>query len=579
MKNGPSQIKYFIYNGHDTSITQFDGEKFIIHDGSKMCGVKHLNGYAHKHPTQHVKRFLGWSQYVLKGSTDYLFKMRGRFDVTANFPQHHPNEPALKLDHHLMHAWCGYAQSPFKTAAIIAYDGGGDINEFLFCGTKETSSPFTDKIYEIERPIWVLPEGLGRAYSHIHALCYKNIDQDERGNSIAWVLDGPGKVMGLSAYGKFNPRFYSDTKRLHQLPQEHGTRISIDDLRRYDFVLWNSIPEEDKCHTFQKFFENEVISYIEKNMSVINDHDNNLIITGGCALNVLVNEKIKKTFPHLKVFVPPNPDDSGLSHGGFCYHNSLKGLPWRIPAVGTPLINPLEELEALVKNRARKTDLNEIANYIDNGKIIGIVNGRCETGPRALGRRSIVCDPSYPEMKDTLNAKVKFREWYRPFAPFVRRENVEKYFSTNSYDNLEFMSYAIDVREEYKQKLSAITHVDGTARVQTVHPDSGIFYDLLGKTKNEVLLNTSFNVQGKPILNDFLEALYILDNTGLDYVVLEHDNSLHLFEPDKENPQAHTFSCIKNGHEWNELGWIGNGHDKRNIYEPGKPFRGLAIKP
>ena len=155
-----------------------------------------------------------------------------------------------------------------------------------------------------------------------------------------------------------------------------------------------------------------------------------------------------------------------------------------------------------------------------------MVYGDSEVGPRALGNRSIVCDPNIEEMKDILNAKVKFREWYRPFAPFCKKEDASKYFESKNFENLEYMSYAPPVKKEYQESLPSITHADGTARLQTVTEEShSHFYELLtefGKiSETNVLLNTSFNIRGFPVLSTIEDALHALENTEMDYVIIE----------------------------------------------------------
>ena len=155
-----------------------------------------------------------------------------------------------------------------------------------------------------------------------------------------------------------------------------------------------------------------------------------------------------------------------------------------------------------------------------------MVYGDSEVGPRALGIRSIVCVPNIADMKDILNSKVKFREWYRPFAPFCKKEDAHKYFESRNFDNLEYMSYAPMVKKEYREKLPSITHADNTARLQTVteesHPQ---FYEILTHfgeiSETNVLLNTSFNIRGYPILSTIEDALYALNNTQMDYVIIE----------------------------------------------------------
>ena len=153
-----------------------------------------------------------------------------------------------------------------------------------------------------------------------------------------------------------------------------------------------------------------------------------------------------------------------------------------------------------------------------------MVQGCSEVGPRALGNRSIICDPSIVNMKSILNSKVKFREWFRPFAPVCRIEDTDIFFK-DAYES-EFMSYTPYVKDEYKSKLNSICHNDNTARLQTVTQNQhNIFYKILTNlnARNEipVILNTSFNIKGMPILTTIEDALYCLDNTQMDYVVVE----------------------------------------------------------
>jgi carbamoyltransferase len=166
-----------------------------------------------------------------------------------------------------------------------------------------------------------------------------------------------------------------------------------------------------------------------------------------------------------------------------------------------------------------------LAQDLLEGKIVGVARGKAEHGARALGNRSILCNPSIPDMKDTLNEKVKHREWYRPFAPVVRLEDVSKYFEWEGESR--WMSFCPKVKEEWREKLAAITHIDGTARVQTVTREQNEWlYDLLTEFDRingvGVLLNTSFNVDGKPILSSIKDAFKILESTQMDGLVIEN---------------------------------------------------------
>jgi hypothetical protein len=163
-----------------------------------------------------------------------------------------------------------------------------------------------------------------------------------------------------------------------------------------------------------------------------------------------------------------------------------------------------------------------LANFIAKGNIVGVINGNSEHGPRALGNRSILCNP-IGDMKDVLNKKVKDREWYRPFAPLVRLEDATKYFDFPEDAQSRHMTYIAHVKNEWKDVIPAVTHEDGTGRIQTVTRNQNPFiYDLLSKfseiSDHSVLLNTSFNVNGKPILTRLSEALQLLTNTKMDAV-------------------------------------------------------------
>jgi carbamoyltransferase len=167
--------------------------------------------------------------------------------------------------------------------------------------------------------------------------------------------------------------------------------------------------------------------------------------------------------------------------------------------------------------------VKEIAALLNEGKIIGIMMGDSEVGPRALGNRSILCDPTYPGMKDTLNKKVKYREWYRPYASVVKHELREKYFEFSG--DSPFMSFCAKVKPGVN--IPAVTHEDGTSRIQTVKEHEHPFlYKLLGCMNQfhgkDVLLNTSFNIKGKPILTTIEDAFHVLDSTEMDYLVVEN---------------------------------------------------------
>ena len=419
--------------------------------------------------------------------------------------------------HHETHAASAFYMSPFEEALVVSYDGGGDDGHFNVYTANKKGIKLLEKV----------PSDFGGGY----LLCGSMIREVAEKSRHQLALSG--KMMGLCAYGnviqEHVPAFamFFFNRDYKQLAERTGLPLKNLD-NPWDNPLENWVFEGqegyDIAATAQRAFEVAFFSVLDRY-----DNDVPLVLTGGCALNVLVNEQLK-THTNRQIYVPPNPHDGSLSLGHmFLYKKPEKSV--NITYAGLPLTDKELFPEYIDKYNARKIDKKELAQLIKDGNIIGLVYGDSEVGPRALGNRSIVCDPNIREMKDILNAKVKFREWYRPFAPFCKKEDAPKYFESRNFDNLEYMSYAPKVKDEYVEKLPSITHIDNTARLQTVTEESHAeFYELLtefGKiSETNVLLNTSFNIRGYPILSSIEDALYALNNTQMDYVVIED----YLFE-------------------------------------------------
>ena len=442
--------------------------------------------------------------------------------------------------HHESHAAGVFYQSPYKEALVFSFDGGGDDGEFnvyhIVRGQEMT------RLAQLLNPTYNRPHlfyNLGFAYM-IFGQYFKDI-------SMEGVADGnliwPGKIMGLVSYGTWKEEwleafitFFKDDPdghnneymdKLNTLGEKIGVVFDIND-RLSGQVAY------DVAATAQRAFED---CFIEVAKPYFEEYpDLPICITGGCALNILLNTRIKQEF-NKEVFVGPNPSDCGIALGLMLNHLKPE-QPVDITYKGIPILdkNTLAQNLAEYPYVRRLMDRDEeyhpfeqweksiLVDDLIEGKIVGIVQGQAEHGPRALGHRSIICNPSIPEMKDTLNAKVKNREWYRPFAPVVRLEDVSKYFEFEG--DSRWMSFCPKVREEWREKLAAITHVDFTARVQTVTKEQNEFlYNLLtefnDKTGIGVLLNTSFNVNGKPILSTYKDAFEIYNKTQLDCLLLE----------------------------------------------------------
>jgi carbamoyltransferase len=246
-----------------------------------------------------------------------------------------------------------------------------------------------------------------------------------------------------------------------------------------------------------------------------------VVFTGGCALNIIHNTKLAQS---REVFVPPNPSDTGLAVGLVCSVIRPANIV-DCTYLGPEVWDRAELSTHLMSRPYEQMDIGKIANAIANAEIIGVVRDRSEHGPRALGNRSIICDATNPEMKDILNLKIKNREPFRPFSPVVRFEDLSKYFEWEK--ECRWMSFSPVVKEQYRELLSSVTHVDNTARVQTVTRKQNWFlYDLLTEldkqTGTGVIMNTSFNVAGKPILNTYKEAFQVFDSTEMSALLLEN---------------------------------------------------------
>lgn len=430
--------------------------------------------------------------------------------------------------HHQAHAAGAFYQSPYKEAIIFSFDGGGNDGCFnVYHGTRKDSVKLLE---EVLNPHYNTPHihyDLGFAY-----MLTGNYLKDIRHEPLSeGNLVFPGKVMGLVSYGKVRKKwvkpfieFYKSkpdgnnyNEKVDVLSKKLGLKLDITQRLEgeiaYDFAATSQ-------HAFEECFIEIAKPYIKKYKNIP------IIISGGCALNIILNTRIKEEFKR-EVFIGPNPNDCGLA-AGLILHNLKPQKQVDLTYSGPELLD-FDNFGNYIQNhpnpiKVEIEDSKVVAKDIADGKIIGVARGRSEHGPRALGNRSILCNPAIKEMKDILNEKVKNREWYRPFAPVVRLEDVNTYFEWEG--EARWMSFSPKVKKKWQKKLPSITHIDGTARVQTVTKNQNEWlYNLLTLFKKEtgvgVLLNTSFNVNGKPILSTVADAFEIFNNTELDSLIIE----------------------------------------------------------
>lgn len=478
-----------------------------------------------------------YPQVIFDEITDFLLSKTNRSDVDlymTNYNDLNKIKPKFvykehkRFDHHEAHAATAFYQSPYDKAITFTYDGGGDAGFFNVYMTDRHGG-----VKLLER----FNQDLGFAYM----ILADHMDDIHRDPLNIGNLVYAGKLMGLCSYGNVREEWLDAFTEFYETFNYHGNSYIGGAEAAKDAVprLMKSIGVEnftnktrftgqfawDIAATTQRVFEDQFYKFAQPYFDKYPDLP--VTMSGGCALNVILNSRVLKD-RNGKVFVPPNTSDCGVAVGGIL----LQQKPEKqvdLTYSGTPILDE-HMLSSYIENNSfsivENVNVKALAEFIYHGNIVGVINGDSEHGPRALGNRSIICNP-VGDMKDVLNKKVKNREWYRPFAPVVRLEDAPTYFDFPEGVQSRHMTYVATVREEYRDVIPAVTHEDGTGRIQTVTSQQNPFlYNLLTEfssiSNHSVLLNTSFNINGKPILTRLSEALELLGHTKLDAVFFKN---------------------------------------------------------
>jgi len=379
------------------------------------------------------------------------------------------------IDHHQSHATYAFINSGFKESDILAIDGIGSRYRCVFFDKDQTLIDMSDKL-----PI-------GWLWNHMS-------------NLTGFGTLCAGKLMGLSAYGKFSDYFYNIFEiifdgKITEKKQKHFKHINLEKHRI-----------EDLAYTLQQFTMDKIKEYIYPLKT-----SDNLCISGGVSYNGYMNEEFTKHYKN--VFVPPAIGDEGQSIGVYQHAdyvlNNNKHISETFAGKEYQFIGD------------EKVNIKEIAKSIADGKIVGWFQGKSESGNRALGNRCILADPRNPDIKDIINDTIKDREDFRPFAPSCMEEHYKEYFDTNQISP--FMSRIVPVKSD---KIPGVTHIDNTARVQTVNKEFNLkFWNLINEfykiTGIPMLLNTSFN-RHEPIVETPQHALKTFKKTDLDILVINN---------------------------------------------------------
>jgi carbamoyltransferase len=449
----------------------------------------------------------------------------------------YPADCVRHVDHHLAHAASAYFCSGWPECLILVVDGMGEIQSVSVYHARD------GKLHKLcEMPA---RDSIGILYSVVTLHLGFDFNADEY------------KIMGLAPYG--NPeRFRSFFEQAVELREDGTIRIPVLRMNR-------SRDERENYLATRRYIAEHLVKPRNPDEPIEDEHRDvaaslqecldrvmlhfckhfgtrtglrRLALAGGVALNCTANGKLLQSGTFDEIFVQPAAGDDGSALGAAAFraaqnggiHNVRIPVPFYGPAYSHSQIEEaLKEFDSRIEVRSFAS-LSETcahaAHLIADGRVVGWYRGRMEFGPRALGHRSILADPGHPEMRDRINAMVKMREAFRPFAPAVTLREVDKWFDVPARAEFPYMITTVDVRPEHRNHLPAITHVDGSARVQTVSSsDNREFHALLeavGKTTGrEMVLNTSFNVKGQPIVNTPREAIETFLNTGIEFLFLE----------------------------------------------------------
>ncbi|MEE2998511.1 MAG: carbamoyltransferase N-terminal domain-containing protein [Pseudomonadota bacterium] len=449
--------------------------------------------------------------------------------------------------HHQSHAASSFFCSPFDESLIVTLDGVGEHEVGSISFGREN---VINKLLSIK-----FPHSLGLVYSAFTA--YLGFE----------VNEGEYKVMGMAGFGK--PRFSEEILKLFYLSEDGGFRVNqkyfdfgtaVDVAYKQSLVDWLGPPREpearfdvfskeatirehsvyyaDIAASLQKATEEVVLHVVSKGLK--RTGQNNLCLAGGVALNSVANAKIKKEFG-CNLFIQPSAGDAGGALGAALHYYHKQSGAKRHQALISPYLGPdvksddilraldtsaIDDYEEFTTNDAL---IDYVSKRLSEGAVIGWMQGRCEWGPRALGNRSILANPSFPDMQEKVNVKIKFREPFRPFAPSILAEYASEYFDVcddgNSSSPENFMISVSKVHDSKRLTIPAVIHVDGSARVHLVRREVNLLYYQLIKNFYErtgvpLLLNTSFNGRGEPIVNSPTDALNNFLWNELDCLVM-----------------------------------------------------------
>ncbi len=434
------------------------------------------------------------------------------------------------VNHHIAHAYGAFSASGFDDAAIFVCDGYGEL------ATASWYQADPDNLTLLHETHW--PHSIGQLYSTITSFLGFRPDLDE------W------KVMGASAYGE-SDHFYKPIRSLlnwqspekFELDLKYFSHFNFDSDQLFTHHLTDLLgpPRSSDALIEQRHFDIaasvqrvteeylfEALRWV-KNTS----QNNSICASGGVFMNSVFNGKLAMGDIFKNISIPFAVDDSGNSIGAAAWVSNHLGVKPVRKSLANPYLGREFSEDAIAaqlnksKCAATKPDnfSDHVASMLASGAVIGFFQGRMEFGQRALGSRSILADPRDPKMKERVNAAVKFRESFRPFAPAILEDRVTEWFEIDRAIRVPYMEKVIPFRNEVRARVPAVVHEDGTGRLQTVSEKSNkVFYDLIAAFERQtgvpILLNTSFNLAEEPIVESPSDAIRTFHSSGLDALAI-----------------------------------------------------------
>lgn len=546
-----------VARGHNASTTLLKDGKVIFYleeerlsrhkyDGSPLLGlqkvfeyVDHIDHLVVCH-THRAGPILDWSgEDMYQGWVRKLAKKK--FEFETHF---------IDVAHHQLHAACGFYNSGFESAACVIADGAGSFLSF---------EGINDVCYEFETIFKVsYPSEFETVYKHVGTKEAIGYNQPEKNmylteypgltkmyEAVTQYCGFPaieaGKLMGLAPYGKSNenlPKFFRDgwgNRDLIIPTYPNAAQINVnryqilsDDVKTHDPENPGQYTEiqKDLAYAVQEQTSDRMVELIRKAHELTGEK--NIVICGGYGLNCVANYKYWKEFPDLNIYCEPISHDGGTSIGAAkMVHYQLSGdiSPQKQELVYYgPQYDPETYADYLNGLESFDTSYDEVAQIIRDGNIVTIFQGRSEGGPRALGNRSILFDPTVKDGKDIVNY-VKHREWFRPFACSILKEKVNDWFDLAGREESPHMMYAVKCKEGISEKIPSVIHVDDTCRIQTVTQEQNEhYYNLISAFEKlsevPILFNTSFNLGGDPLVETIEDAISTLENSEIEYLYL-----------------------------------------------------------